>query len=126
MLIEVMKAKLHGGAVTEANLDYTGSLGVDSGLLKQSGILPYEKVQVLNLDNGARIETYIIPEPQGSGKLEVNGAAAHHFKVGERVLVIAYAHIEEGQLKDFRPVVLILDEKNQVLERQEKKDTVLE
>ena len=126
MHIEIMKAKLHGGVVTEANLEYTGSLGVDSHLLKESGILPYEKVQVLNLDNGARIETYIIPEKAGSGKMEVNGAAAHHFKVGERVLVIAYAQMKPEELKEFIPVVLILDENNKIVERLEKTDTVIE
>ena len=122
MHLEIMKAKLHGGAVTEANLEYTGSLGVDSDLMKESGILPYEKVQVLNLDRGGRIETYVIPEEAGSRKLEVNGAAAHFFKKGERILVIAYAHLSPEELKGFVPVVLILNEKNEVVERLEKKE----
>ncbi len=125
MLLEIMKAKLHGGCVTEANLEYTGSLGVDSDLLKKSGILPYEKVQVLNLDRGGRIETYIIPEESGSGKLEVNGAAAHFFKKGERVLVIAYLQLTPEEQKEFNPVVLILNEKNEIEERLVKTDVSL-
>ncbi len=125
MLLEIMKAKLHGGCVTEANLEYTGSLGVDSDLLKKSGIVPYEKVQVLNLDRGGRIETYIIPEEPGSGKMEVNGAAAHFFKKGERVLVIAYVQLTPEEQQAFNPVVLILNEKNEIEERLVKTDISL-
>jgi len=120
-----MKAKLHGARVTEANLSYTGSLGVDSDLLRQSGILPYEKVQVLNLDRGGRLETYVIPEEAGSGKLEVNGAAAHHFKKGDTALVIAYTLLTPEEQKKFHPIVLIIDEKNKVEQRLVKEDVSL-
>jgi aspartate 1-decarboxylase len=125
MLLQIMKAKLHGVRVTEANLSYTGSLGVDSDLLRESGILPYEKVQVLNLDRGARLETYVIPEEAGSGKLEVNGAAAHHFKKGETALVIAYAQVTPAEQKEFRPVVLIIDENNKIKQKLIKEDVSL-
>ena len=121
MFVQIMKAKLHGGKVTEANIDYTGSIGIDGELLRKSGMLPYEKVQVLNLERGQRIETYIIPEKAGSGKLVINGAAAHHFKVGERILVIAYAFLVPEEAKDFTPIVLILGESNEIKERLKKR-----
>ncbi len=116
MFVQLMKAKLHGGKVTEANIDYTGSIGIDSDLLRQSGMLPYERVQVLNLERGQRLETYIIPEKAGSGKLVINGAAAHHFRIGERILVIAYVLLSLEEVKAFTPIVLILNENNQIKE----------
>jgi aspartate 1-decarboxylase len=109
-------AKIHRATVTAANVHYVGSITIDSELLRESGIRPYERVQVVDVDNGARLETYAIAGAAGSGAIELNGAAARLVTVGDRVIIMAYAQVEEPVPADWSPVVLIMDETNRIAE----------
>lgn len=115
MLLTMMKGKLHRATVTQAELHYVGSVTIDADLLEQSGILPGERVQIVDVDNGARFETYTIPGESGSGVICINGAAARLVQVGDRVIIIAYALMDENEARSFRPRVLVLDEGNRIL-----------
>ena len=115
MFRHMMKAKLHRATVTEANLNYVGSITIDQDLMDAVDILPHEKVQVVNNNNGARLETYVIPGPRGSGTICLNGAAARLVQPGDIVIIIAYALVEEKELATFKPKVAILGENNQVV-----------
>lgn len=99
-------------AVTEANLMYEGSITIDQDLLDAANLLPYEKVQVLNITNGARLETYTIPGERGSRVCCLNGAAARMTQVGDRIIVISYAEMTTEEAKDHKPRVVIVDENN--------------
>jgi len=113
MLRMMCKGKIHRARVTEANLDYEGSLTVDLDLLEASGILPWEQVHVVNVTNGERLVTYAITGERGSGVICLNGAAAHRGKPGDLVIVISYGMVDEEELKTFEPKVVLVDEKNQ-------------
>ncbi|ADU50874.1 L-aspartate 1-decarboxylase [Thermaerobacter marianensis DSM 12885] len=119
MLRTFMRAKLHRGTITEANLHYVGSLTVDRDLLAAADILPGELVQVINVTTGARFETYVIPGPAGSGVLGANGGAARLVHPGDQVIVIAYAQLAPDEIPGFRGRVVILGEGNRILEVRE-------
>lgn len=112
MKLTMFKSKLHQMKVTEANLHYEGSITIDKELLDKSGILPYEKVQVVNITNGERLETYTIPGEAGSRVCCLNGAAARKTQVGDRVIIISYAEMTPEEAQDFKPKVVIVDENN--------------
>lgn len=112
MKVTMFKSKLHQMKVTEANLHYEGSITIDRDLLDQVGILPYEKVQVLNITNGSRLETYTIPGERGSRVCCLNGAAARLTQVGDRIIVISYAEMTPEEAKDHKPKVVVVDENN--------------
>jgi aspartate 1-decarboxylase len=112
MKLTMFKSKLHQMKVTEANLHYEGSITIDKDLLDEAGILPYEKVQVVNITNGARLETYTIPGDAGSRVCCLNGAAARKTQVGDRVIIISYADMTPEEAQDFKPKVVIVDENN--------------
>lgn len=114
MILTLCKSKIHRARVTEAELYYEGSLTVDTLLLDASRILPYEKVQVVNVNNGERFETYIIPGKPGSGVICLNGPAARLGTVGDEVIVIAYAEFEESEAVSYKPTVVLVDEKNKI------------
>ena len=114
MNLVMMKAKLHRATVTQADLDYEGSITVDRDLLDMAGILPYEQVDVLDITNGARLTTYAIEGERGSGIIGINGAAAHLVKTGDLVIICAYVQMSEAQAKQHKPTVLLLDENNAV------------
>ncbi|MGG3575010.1 aspartate 1-decarboxylase [Bacillus gobiensis] len=114
MIRTVMNAKLHRARVTEANLDYVGSITIDEDLLDAVGMIANEKVQIVNNNNGARLETYIIPGDRGSGIICLNGAAARLVQKNDIVIIISYAQIFEEKLKDHQPKIAILDENNQI------------
>lgn len=114
MFRTMMKSKIHRARVTEANLNYVGSITIDSDLLEQVDILPNEKVQIVNNNNGARFETYVIPGERGSGVMCVNGAAARLVEEGDVIIVIAYALVEDKDLNTFRPKIAIMNENNEV------------
>jgi len=113
MLRMMFKGKIHRARVTEANLDYEGSLTVDQNLLEASGILHGEQVHVVNVTNGERLVTYAINGERGSGVICLNGAAAHRGKVGDLVIIISYGMIDDAELVNFSPKVVLVDEKNQ-------------
>jgi aspartate 1-decarboxylase len=112
MKLTMFKSKLHQMKVTEANLHYEGSITIDKELLDEAGILPYEKVQVVNITNGARLETYTIPGDAGSRVCCLNGAAARKTEVGDRIIIISYAEMTPEEAKEFKPRVVVVDEYN--------------
>lgn len=114
MTITMLKAKIHRATVTQAELDYVGSITVDMDLLEQSGILEYEKVQIVDVNNGSRFETYTIAGERGSGVMCLNGAAARMVQTGDKIILMAYAQMTPEEAKELRPKVLFVDEKNQV------------
>lgn len=116
MFRNMMKAKIHRATVTEANLHYVGSITIDEDLLEEVDILPNEKVQVVNNNNGARLETYVIPGKRGSGVVCLNGAAARLVQPGDTVIIIAYALVEDAKAQSFKPKVAIMGENNQIME----------
>ncbi|MGI6225861.1 MAG: aspartate 1-decarboxylase [Peptococcales bacterium] len=110
----MMKSKIHRATVTEANLNYVGSITIDSELIKTADILPNEKVQIVNNNNGSRLETYVIPGPPGSGVICLNGAAAHLVQPGDNIIIISYACLPEDKCIDHRPTVIFVNEKNKI------------
>lgn len=113
MVITVCKGKIHRATVTEADLNYEGSLTVDMDLVDAAGMRPYEMVHVVNVNNGSRFETYLIEGERGSGTICLNGAAARLGMKGDKVIIIAYGQVEETELpRDFQPKVVLVDEKN--------------
>lgn len=109
MLIHILKSKIHRVTVTEANLNYVGSITIDEELMDAARLIEGEKVQVVNNNNGARIETYVIPGARGSGVICLNGAAARHFMPGDIALIIAYALASEEEAKVYKPTVIFPD-----------------
>ncbi len=109
MLIEVLKSKIHRATVTQANLDYVGSITIDEELLEAANMIAGEKVAVVNNNNGERIETYVIRGERGSGCICLNGAAARKFAVGDVVIIISYAHMDFEEAKRFEPSVVFPD-----------------
>jgi aspartate 1-decarboxylase len=109
MLIEVLKSKIHRVSVTEANLNYIGSIAIDEDLMDAANIIANEKVQVLNLNNGERLETYVIKGKRGSGEICLNGAAARKVIVGDILLIMSYCMIDFKEAKSFRPIIIFPD-----------------
>ena len=114
MLREMCKAKIHQATVTEADLNYTGRITIDKALLEELDILHYERVQVLNINNGARMETYVIEGEPDSGIICLNGAAARWAVPGDKVIIIAYCLIDDAQARSWKPKIVLLDEKNKI------------
>jgi aspartate 1-decarboxylase len=112
MQLTLLKGKIHRAAITQCDLNYEGSISVDSALMERAGILPHEQVDVLNINNGKRFTTYAIPAPAGSGTIGVNGAAARLAQKGDLVIIVAYARMEEAEAKSFSPRVLLVDANN--------------
>jgi aspartate 1-decarboxylase len=112
MKLTMFKSKLHQMRVTEANLMYEGSITIDEDLLEMANLLPYEKVQVVNITNGTRLETYTIPGERGSRICCMNGAAARLTQVDDRVIIMAYAEMEPDEAREFKPTVVVVDEEN--------------
>ena len=116
MLRTMFHAKIHRATVTEADLDYVGSITIDRTLLDACGILPGEKVDIYDITNGARIATYTISGAPGSGIIGINGAAAHHVKPGDLVIIAAYGQCDEAEARALVPTVVLVDEANQITE----------
>ena len=114
MTITMLKAKIHRATVTQAELDYVGSITVDMDLLEQAGILEYEKVQIVDVNNGSRFETYTIAGERGSGVMCLNGAAARMVQTGDKIILMAYTQVTPEEASELRPTVLFVDEKNKV------------
>src|SRR5690606_28082260 len=112
----MMKAKIHRATVTEANLHYVGSVTVDEEILERVDILPNEKVQIVNNNNGARLETYVIPGPRGNRTIFVNVSAARLVQPGDRIIIISYALMDEQEIKYYRPRIAIMCEGNVIVE----------
>lgn len=116
MFRTMMSAKIHRARVTEANLNYVGSVTIDQDILDAVGILPNEKVQIVNNNNGARLETYVISGERGSGVICLNGAAARLVQEGDVVIIIAYKLVSEDCLHEHKPKIAIMNENNEIVE----------
>lgn len=114
MILTMLKTKLHRATVTQADLNYEGSITIDRDLMDQAGILTHERVEVLDITNGARLATYAIDGERGSGIIGINGAAAHLINTGDLVIICAYANMDEQDAKFYNPTVLLLDKNNKV------------
>lgn len=112
MFRHMMKSKIHRATVTEANLNYVGSITIDENLMEASDILENEKVQIVDNNNGSRLETYVIPGPRGSGVICLNGAAARLVQPGDTVIIISYVMLSSEELASHKPTVVFVDENN--------------
>lgn len=113
------KSKIHRATVTEANLEYVGSVTISEELMEAADILPYEQVHVLDIDNGSRLLTYAIPGPRGSGEICLNGAAARLVHRNDKVIIITYCEVDERELADFSPKLVFVDEKNRIVQTED-------
>lgn len=116
MYITMLKSKIHRVTVTQSELNYVGSITIDQALMDAAGLVEYEKVQVVDIDNGARLETYVIAGERNSGCICLNGAAARCVQVGDKVIIMAYAQMLSNEIENYRPKVVFVNEKNQIKE----------
>lgn len=114
MRINMLKGKIHRAKVVQAELDYVGSITIDEDLLEASGIYEYEKVHIVDIDNGNRFETYTIAGQRGSGLICLNGAAARCVQVGDKIIIMSYCELENNEVKAHKPKVVFVDEENKV------------
>lgn len=112
MTIELLKSKIHRATITEANLHYIGSIGIDQDLMDAANLIEFEKVQVLNINNGERLETYVIKGERGSGMISLNGAAARKAAAGDLVIIAAYAQMSPEEARTFKPTIVFPDSNN--------------
>ena len=117
MNITLLKAKIHRAVVTQADLDYVGSITIDSHLLREAGIMEYEKVEIADIDNGSRFATYAIAGEEGAGIIWLSGAAAKCVNVGDKVIIMAYADMTPEEAKAHKPVVLFVDDENRIVRK---------
>ena len=116
MIRTFLKSKIHRAKVTDADLDYEGSLGIDAELMKAANILPYELVQVYNINTGARFETYAIEEAPGSGAVTLKGAAARKGARGDLIIIICYTQMDDEDWSELKPAIILVDEHNRIKE----------
>jgi aspartate 1-decarboxylase len=114
MHIEVLKSKIHRATITDSDLNYIGSIGIDEDLIEAAGLIPNEKVHVLNVNNGERLETYVIKAPRGSGKITLNGAAARKGHAGDIVVIVSYCFLEFEEAKKHVPTIVFPDGQNKL------------
>ncbi len=114
MLLNILKSKIHRATVTHCNLNYEGSIGIDKKLMDECGLVPYEQVDVLNINNGERFTTYVIVEKAGTGNISIRGAAARLAQAGDLVIICSYCQLTEAEAKKFKPKVIKVNEKNKV------------
>lgn len=115
MMRTMCKSKIHRATVTGADLNYVGSITIDPVLMEAADLLEYEHVHVVNINNGARLETYVIPGTPGEGEICLNGAAARLVQPGDKVIVISYAQYEEAEMSSYRPLFVFVDEENRIV-----------
>lgn len=118
MLIEFLFSKIHRATVTDANLNYVGSITIDETLLKAANMKEWQKVEILNINNGERFQTYIIKGKADSGQICINGAAARKAEIGDKVIVVSYAHLDEKEQIGFEPTVVLVDDNNKIMEKE--------
>lgn len=114
MLLNMLKSKIHRATVTEANLNYVGSITIDKNLMDKANILEYEKIQVVDINNGSRLETYVIQGKRGSKVICLNGAAARFAEPGDKVILMTYCQLDEDEAIDHKPIVVFLDDNNSI------------
>ena len=114
MQIRLLKGKIHRARVTGADLNYEGSIEIDSSLLDAAGIVPFEQVDIWDLTNGERFSTYALAAPRGSGTIGINGAAARKVQIGDEIIIVAFANLSERQARDWKPHVVFVDDRNRL------------
>ncbi|MCH7558247.1 MAG: aspartate 1-decarboxylase [Planctomycetes bacterium] len=114
MFVKILKSKLHRATVTEAKLHYPGSIAIDSALMEAAGILPYESVLVADLNNGNRLETYVVPAEANSGQVVILGAAARLIKQKDIIIILSFGFFTPDQAKEFKPKIVVLDKNNKI------------
>ena len=117
MLLKALKAKIHNATITDAKLHYTGSIAIDSELMAEVGIVPYEAVLIADIDNGNRIETYAIPAEANSGEISILGAAAKLINPNDKVIILNFSFFTPDELKDYKPKIIVLDDENKIMKR---------
>ncbi len=115
MTLEILKSKIHRATITEANVHYIGSIGIDEDLMDAANLIEFEKVQVLNINNGERLETYVIKGLRGSGMISLNGAAARKAVAGDLVIIAAFAQMSPDEAKSFKPAIVFPDQHNKIV-----------
>ena len=118
MQVQILKSKIHRGAVTDSNMEYEGSMTIDQDLMDMAGMVPYERILASNLANGSRFETYVIPGVRGSRVIVLNGATAHLGKVGDRLTIMSFTTVPMKKARHWHPQVVLLDAKNKVTARR--------
>lgn len=119
MLICILKSKIHRATVTSAEIDYEGSISIDKNLMEHANILPYEKVMVVSLGSGERLETYVIEGKRDSGEICMNGAAARKILRGERIIILSFIYIEYKEALEYRPKIIYVNEKNKIINEED-------
>ncbi len=119
MLLSILKSKIHRATVTCANIDYMGSISIDGSLMERAKIIPYEKVLVVSLDSGERLETYAIEEKRGGREICVNGAAARKILKGEKVIILSFVYLDSKEAESYRPKIVYLDDKNKIIKEED-------
>ncbi|MFU8843821.1 MAG: aspartate 1-decarboxylase [Bacteroidales bacterium] len=114
MQIEVLKSKIHRATLTQSDLHYIGSIGIDEDLMEAANLIENEKVHIYNINNGERLETYVIKGERGSGAISLNGAAARKAAVGDKIIIVSYATIDFEKAKSFKPIIIFPDGKNKI------------
>jgi len=114
VLVCILKSKIHRATVTGAEIDYMGSISIDKNLMEHAKILPYEKVLVVSLDSGERLETYVIEGEKDSGEICINGAAARRIFKGEKIIILSFVYMEEKEVPDHRPKIVYVNNKNEI------------
>ena len=115
MILSLLKSKIHRATVTEADLHYIGSITIDENLMSAAGIIEYEKVQILNITNGNRLDTYAIKGERGSGCIKINGAAAHHINVDDLIIIVSYCRLALSEVESHNPAIVHVNSNNQIL-----------
>ena len=115
MILHLLKSKIHRATVTEADLHYIGSITIDEALMEAANIYEYEKVQILNITNGNRLDTYAIKGERGSGCIKINGAAAHHVNVDDLIIIVSYCNLEVNELEKHNPSIVHVNSNNKIL-----------
>lgn len=118
MLVEFLHSKIHRATVTDANLNYVGSITIDEELLKAANMKEWQKVEILDINNGERFQTYIIKGKAGSGEICLNGAAARKVQPGDKVIIVTYAQFEEKELENYKPTIIIVDNNNKIIDKK--------
>jgi len=115
LILSLLKSKIHRATVTEADLNYVGSITIDEDLMDAAGIIEYEKIQVLNITNGNRLETYAIKGDRGSGCIKINGAAAHHVNVNDLIILVTYCELKKHEIEAHKPQIVHVDSQNNIV-----------
>jgi len=119
MMFEMLYSKIHRATVTDANLNYTGSITIDRDLIDLANLKIGQKVDIVNINNGERISTYVIEGAPGSKTICLNGAAARKAQIGDKIIIISYVMISDEELKSFKPAIVLVDEQNNIIKKEE-------